>query len=333
MKRALSHSEVSSALDCQVRHSFQYTGNLTDRETLQPKSVAPKLRAGRAWGRAIAAWHENHDNEAQEHAIAAMTIALSLDQTEQLKHGVFDQAEFDALNSHLCDLLADYMSSAEPIPLTRPEYELHVPIPSRTGVRNSTVYELLCFLDGIHTDAQGRDWIVEFKLRGQLQSFELIAKQRQLRWYAWAWQKATGNPIAGIISEERLDATPTPVKLNKNGSVSKVQSCRPDMYIAAGGEDIDVLAKLEAKRWQQRHHLVLTAHELAEAGKQLASAGSLIQQLDTGSLFPIRNPSPMRCPGCAYRDVCVDPGDVALVDALFTRGVPKRDRQELAHAA
>jgi hypothetical protein len=332
-KRLLSHSEVSAALDCQVRHAFSYTGTLTDGDALKPKTVAPKLRAGRAWGRAVAAWHENHGPDAQGHAIAAMAIALSLDQAEQEAAGVFDQEEFDALNQHLCDLLADYMAHAEPIPLTRPEHELHVPIPSRTGVRDSNLYYLLCYLDGIYVDEQGRDWIVEFKLRGQLQPLELIQKSRQLRWYAWAWRKETGRPVAGIISEERLDKVPAPVKLNQDGSVSKVQSCQPDAYIAAGGEDADVLTKLEAKRWQQRHPLVLTERELDEAGKQLASAGSLIHQLDTGLLFPIRNPSPMRCPGCAFKDVCIDPGDVALVDALFTRSVPKRDREELAHVA
>jgi hypothetical protein len=332
-RRLLSHSEVSAALDCQVRHAFSYTGLLTDGDALTPKSVAPKLRAGRAWGRAVAAWHENHGPQAQEHAITAMAEALSLDEAEQREHGVFDQDEFDTLNRHLCDLLADYMATAEPIPLSRPEHELQVPIPSRTGVRNSTVYQLLCYLDGIHVDAEGRDWIVEFKLRGQLQPLELIAKARQLRWYAWAWRKETGRPVAGIISEERLDAVPAEVRLNQNGSLSKVQSCRPDAYVAAGGDDLDVLAKLEAKRWQQRHPFVLTERELDEAGKQLASAGSLIHQLDTGALYPVRNPSPMRCPGCAYRDVCTDPGDVALVDALFVRDIPKRDREELANVA
>jgi hypothetical protein len=330
VKRPLSHSEVAAALDCQVRHSFAYTGVLTDGDALKPKTVAPKLRAGRAWGRAVAAWHENHGDE--QHAITAMAVALSLDEAEMREHGVFDQDQFDTLNQHLCDLLADYMAHAEPIALTRPEHELHIAIPSRTGVRDSTVYELLCYLDGVHTGDDGRDWIVEFKLRGQLQPLELIAKSRQLRWYAWAWRKQTGRPVAGIISEERLDTAPAEVRLNQNGSISKVQSCRPDAYIAAGGSDADVLEKLESKRWQQRHPLVLTERELDEAGKQLASAGSLIHQLDTGLLYPIRNPSPMRCPGCAYRDVCVEPGDVELVDALFTRSVPKRDRRELAHA-
>lgn len=337
-RRPISHSEVSAMLECPVRHAFAYTGNLTGGDTLKPKSEAPKLRAGRAWGRAVAAWHENCGEvdspfarkHATEHAIRAMSEQLVQDETEQRQHGVFDQGEFDRINEHLCDLLGDYITHTEPITLTRPEHELQVAIPSRTGIRRSSVYQLLCFLDGIHTDSDGRDWIYEAKLRGQLQTLELIAKQRQTRWYAWAWRETTGRPIAGIIVDERLDAIPSEVRHNKDGSLSKVQSCRPDEYRAAGGTDTEVLSKLEGKRWENRHRLVLTEAELDEAGQQLTSAAALIHQLDTGLLYPIRNPSPMRCPGCAFRDVCNSPGDVALVDALFTRGIPKRDRQEEA---
>lgn len=235
MKRLISHSEVATALDCAVKHSFAYTGQLTDGDVLKPKIVAPKLRAGRAWGAAVAAWHEDHATvdspelrkRSMECAVDALAETLADDETQQREHGVFDQAEADMMHRHLCDLLGDYITHAEPIPLTRPEHELQVPIPSRTGVRRSSVYALHCFLDGIHTDSDGRDWIVEFKLRGQLQTLDLIAKQRQTRWYAWAWREATGRPVAGIIVEERLDAIPAEVRTNKDGSLSKVQSCQP----------------------------------------------------------------------------------------------------------
>jgi len=329
--RPISHSEASAALDCQSRHAFAYTGTLTGGDALRPKSVAPQLREGRAWGAAVAAWHSTDGDV--DRAMVALEATLSLDAADQQEAGVYDPDEHRAMHLHLQAVLSDYVAHAELIPLDRLERELLVPIPSRTGIRDSNRYRLQAFVDGVHTDADGRDWIVEFKLRKKLTKFELIAKARQTRWYAWAWRKETGREVAGIILEERLNAVPKAVALNKDGTPSKVQSCRPDSYVAAFDDlakqpDPDVLAKLQAKEWHKRHPLVLTPTELDEAGSQLASVGSLIHQLDTGALYPVRNPSPMRCPGCAFRDICGDEGDTELADALFERRPPKRERKE-----
>lgn len=338
MKRLISHSEATALLDCQYRHAFAYTGQLTG-DALKAKTAAPRLREGRAWGMAVAAFHSYSDPiDGLEYARVAMEIQLSLDAAEQQKHGTYDAAEHTELAQYLLALLDDYAATAEPLPLSRPEHKLEVAIPSRTGIRASNRYALECYLDGIHTDEDGRDWIVEFKLRGQLSKFELIAKWRQTRWYAWAWREVTGRSIAGVIVEERLNAVPAGAKLNKDGTPSKVQSCRPDVYRAAFADrsdhpDPDVLAKLEAKEWQKRHPLLLTERELDEAGQQLATVGFLIQQFDSGQLYPVRNPSPMRCPGCAFKDICNDAGDTELVDALFERRPPKRERKEEADAS
>lgn len=336
--RLISHSEAAALLDCQVKHAFAYTGVLTDGRTLKPKTAAPVLRQGRAWGAAVAAWHANQDGEPIEQGLTAIALSLELDALDQRDNGTYDATEHEQTEDHLKALLLDYAIDAEPLNLTRLEHKLHVGIPSRTGKQTSNRYRLLAFLDGVHTDEEGRDWIVEFKCRKRLSDFDMVAKARQTRWYAWAWHKKTGRRIAGVLVDERLNATPSPVKLNKDGSPSKVQSCRPDAYLKAfenreNGADLDVLQKLQSKQWQRRHVLLLTPTEIDEAGRQLASVGSLIHQLDTGSLFPVRNPSPMRCPGCAFKDVCVDPGDTDLVDALYLRRTPKRDKEPMNVAA
>lgn len=331
MIRPISHSEASTALDCQSKHAFAYTGRLTGGYALKPKSVAPQLREGRAWGAAVAAWHSTDGDV--DRAMVALEATLSLDAADQQEAGVYDPDEHRAMHLYLQALLSDYIAHTDLIRLDRLERELMVPIPSRTGVRDSNRYRLQAFVDGIHVDDEGRDWIVEFKLRKQLTKFELIAKARQTRWYAWAWRKETGREVAGIILEERLNATPKVVALNKDGTPSKVQSCRPEAYEAAfegrdDEPDAEVVAKLQAKEWSKRHPLILTPRELDEAGRQLASVGSLIHQLDTGALYPVRNPSPMRCPGCAFRDICGDEGDTELVEALFERRPPKHERKE-----
>lgn len=327
MTRSLSHTELSAALDCQARHAFAYTGRLTGGQALKPRTAAPVLREGRAWGRACAAWHETGS---LQHAQAALDIALSLDAAEQQRHGLYSPEEHDEMAAKLLGLLEHYAATASRLVLTRPEHELNVPIPSRTGLRASSLYRLQCFLDGVHTDPEGRDWIVEIKLRRQFQPFELIALNRQTRFYAWAWHRATGRPVAGVIVDERLNAAPAPVKLNKDGTPSKVQTCRLDDYVSAWeqlGErpDEEVAAKLAAKDWQRRHTIVFRPGELEEAGWQLVSGARLIHALDSGEFFPIRNPGPARCPGCPFRPVCADPTDRPVVDALFDRVAPKRD--------
>jgi PD-(D/E)XK nuclease superfamily len=335
--RVISHSEASSLLDCQAKHAFAYTGALTGGQSLKPKTQAPQLREGRAWGAGVAAWHSNQGTEPIECGLAAMEESLDDDALTQQENGTYDAVEHEQTYDHLKALLLDYATDAEPLTLDRLEHEIEVGIPSRTGRQTSNRYRLQAFLDGVHAEDEGRDWIYEAKLRKRLTDFSMVAKERQPRWYAWAWRRLSGNPVAGVIVDERLNAVPSPVKLNKDGSPSKVQSCRPDAYAQAfegidAEPDPEVLAKLQQKAWHKRHVLLLTPRELDEAGRQLASVGSLVHQLDTGSLFPVRNPSPMRCPGCAFKDICVDPGDTALVDALYQRRVPKRDK-ELANAA
>lgn len=327
--RTISHSEASTALDCQARHAFAYTGQLTNGDALKPKTTHVLLRQGRAWGAAVAALHEM----GAEHARVALTAHLSLASAEQIQAGLFDEAAHRELVTHLNDLLEHYIQTAEPLPINRLEHEIQVAAPARSGTRASTRYRYQAFFDGAHIDSAGRTWIVEFKLRKQLSSLEQIVLSRQTRWYAWAYQATTGKQVAGVVVDERLNQAPSPVKVNKDGTPSKVQSCRLDDYIAAWQElgrepDEEIVAKLAARQWHSRHVVIFRPGELQEAGLQIASAANLINQLDTGALFPVRNPSRMRCPGCAYRDICPNPGDTVLVDALFNRVPAKRDKEE-----
>lgn len=331
MKRLISHSEAAVLLDCQAKHAFAYTGSLTGGMAIAPKIQPIPLQAGKAWGRAVAALHDLDTPETPQEALEA---SLEEDAERQRDHGVYDDAQHTALVDELSEILGHYIATAEPLPLTHPEHELEVAIPSRSGRRKSNLYRLQGFLDGLHRDDEGRLWIVEFKLRKQLTAFEQIVLWRQLRWYSWAWREETGESITGAIVEERLRKAPSPVKLNKDGTPSKQQSCRLDDYIAAWQElgrqpDAEVVAKLEGKAWQIRHRVLFREGELDEVGKQLVSIGQQIRDLDIGDLYPIRNPSPMRCPGCAFRQICPTPDDTELVDALFERVPAKRNREAL----
>lgn len=323
--RAISHSEVDALLSCEAKHAFAYTGHLTDGTTLSPRTSAPILRDGRAWGSAVASYH------AEGHGTSALHRSLQEDADEQRSAGIYDEAHFADTLNRLSWMLEHYVRvEPERIALIEREREILVPIRSRTGRRRSTRYRLHAFLDGIHIDAEGRVWIVEFKLRGRLQSLELIALSRQIRWYAWAWRELTGNEPAGVIVDERLNELPAAIRLNKNGSISAVQSCTLETYLwncetLSQEPNEDTVARLQSKVWQQRHPILLTSDELDEAGWQITSAAQQVQHMDTMELYPIRNPTPARCPSCAFKAICPDPqGD--LVDAMFRRETPKRLR-------
>lgn len=340
MIRLLSHSEISRAQDCEFQWAFAYGGQLTDGDALRPKTTAPLLREGRAWGRAVAAYQSNVlRSDALPLGHDALDESLDEDAEAQREAGTYLDQEHEEMAERLHAMLDHYAADSEPLPIERLEHELVVSLPSRrNAARASSRYRFQCFFDGLHVDEQGRTWIYEAKLRRRLSSFEQLALSRQARLYAWAYRAATGTEITGVIFDERLNEVPRPVAFNKNGSPSRRQNCTPDAYEAACREldvevDAEVLAGLQSKPWASRHWLVLRPDELDDTARQLISASQHVAELDSGARWPVRNPSPMRCPGCAFREICAAPGERDLVDALFDRQPPKRDREEVPVAA
>ncbi len=311
-------------LDCEYRHAFGYTGHLTDGSTLVPLHVAPVLREGRAWGRAVASWHSTGN---VNFALGQLAAAISEDAAEQREAGCYDPKEAEAMHDALSRILVHYVSRVPSLGIAWLEQEVVVPIPSRGGRRRSTKYRLQAFFDGMLEDDHGI-WLVEFKLRKRLSDLALVARSRQIHWYCWAWWQHTGTMPVGVIHDETLNAAPGPVKVNKDGGLSKVQSCTVEAYREAGGDDPEVEARLAAKQWGRTDRIFLTEKELVTAGRQLVSAAQRVRDLDSGALFPIRNPSPARCPSCQFRDVCDDPDNGELIDVLFNRSTPKRLRED-----
>ncbi len=337
--RILSYSEVQTALDCQAKWDFRYGGHLAG-DALREKAIAPILSGGRAFGAAVATWHVNMGHiDAGEEALRAMDESLDADADQQREHGVHQQDKHDELRLDLLRIVQHYMELADEVVMDPVlERALLVPIPSRTGVRSSTRYKLLSYLDATETDEDGGLWINEFKLRGSLTSVALLQLNRQIRWYSWAYWKATGKKPIGVYVNERLREFPKPPRLvktgRKDGSVrpshATDQLCTAAAYVQVCREyeeepHQETLDALQARRWQQRVPILFRDTELQEAGRELVSAARLIHDLDTGELMPLRNAKRANCNGCAFRDICASP-DNALVDALFERRPPKRDR-------
>lgn len=345
MIRALSHSESQTVFDCEYRHAFAYTGHLTGGEVLHRKTAAPRLRDGRAWGRGLATYREHQlETDGVVFAHEAIDLALDEDATEQRKAGVYDLDVDRQARDRLHLLLDHHVSIAPPLVIERPEHELLVGIPSRTGRRRSSRYRLRAYLDGLHQDEHGW-WLYEAKLRGQLTPLELLVLGRQLRWYAYAARELFDIEPVGVIVEERLNEVPKPARVNRGrgkdpqpvASHAKDQLTTPELYREAcartGVEpEPETVEALAARRWFQLERVVFRPGELDEAGRQLVSTAQLIHELDSGARVPVRNPGRARCPGCPFREICAHPSDVDLVDALYDRRPPKRarDHEEVA---
>lgn len=338
--RLISFSEVSTLLRCPAQWDFRYGSTLAGT-SLKEKHVAPRLSAGRAWGAAIAAWHCNTGHlDAGLQAIEAMDESLAEDAEQMIEFGVWDEEAHHQVREHLLRLLVHELDVVEQIPMHSVEDELRVAIPSRTGQRSSNRYAFHGFIDAYETDQDGATWLNEFKLRGSLHPVELIQRSRQLRWYAWAFQRQYGLAVAGVYVNERLDEPPKLPRLVKTGR--KDGSLRPSdaidqMTTADAYQDVcaeydrepnqATVAALAARRWGQRVPIIFRPGELEEAGHELVGAARLIAEHESG-VYPIRNPSRATCGYCAFREICEDPSN-GHVEALFARVPPKAEREPL----
>ena len=333
MHRNLSVSEAAALFDCSWRHDLSYGDQLAG-SALVPRDVPVLLREGKAWGRGVAALHAGWGSTTQlVDAADAIRASIREDAVEREALGLYDPEHEAEVAERLLAVLAHYYASTEPLPIHHPETHLLMALPATQ--RHSNRYRLEVYLDGLHDDAYGT-WVVEYKWRSPrsgLADYEVLVLQRQLRWYAWAWREHTGVEPTGVIVDERIGEPPSEVRYNQDGSVSKVQSCTPEAYVDAGGAHPETLERLYAKQWQARRRITFRPGELDWAGRELRTLARLVQLYDSGQLAPVRNPNPRNCRGCPFRAICQDPWDSELVDALYSRQPPKRERAELSHAA
>lgn len=213
MKRSISHTEQATLLTCQAQWDFNYGGYLAG-SALRPRAVPLRLQEGRAWGIAVAAFHSARVDKIDV-ATVALVEALTAEAKKLEEAGFYDADAHREMAAKLRALLEQYAEEEEdrdfPLDgLDRLEHELFVPLPSRSGKGDSNRYELQVLFDGV-LEGEG-DWLAEFKLRGQLSPLELIANSRQIRYYAWAWQREHGRPVRGVIVDERLNEQPKPAR-------------------------------------------------------------------------------------------------------------------------
>jgi hypothetical protein len=338
--RVLSFTEVDTLLTCQAQHDFQYGDQLAG-SSLRVKQTPVIFSAGRAWGAAVAAWHSNPSgDEAGRMAAEALVASLDADAEEQREQGTYEQEVHQELAERLMAILVHYVSTAERVQMDEAlERELFVPIPSRGGVKPSSLYRFVGYLDATETMGDGRVWINEFKLRNNLTPATQIVRSRQIRWYAWAFWKVTGVMPAGVWVNERLHQAPKLPRMVQGRKKSdpefvpshaKDQLCTADAYEAVCREygvepSPEALATMRARKWQQRVPVMFRQGELEAAGRELVSAAQQIAQFDAGNIVPLRNVKKSTCDYCRFKEICEEPMETETVEMLFNRRPPKRE--------
>lgn len=293
--RIISQSEIATFLDCQFKHGFAYGGL---GEPIRAKSRPEYLADGSSWGSAIALLHTEGFNAAYD-SLAALPEGENREK--------------------LIQLLSSYTNKYEPLNLIETEKELTVHLARPDNDLLGWYY--VGHLDGVHKDSDGFLWIVEYKLRTTLYSLEQISFMRQIKWYAWAWIKQFKTMPRGIIVDETLNQLPKPIRFNKNGSVSAVQSCTAEEYVDACLKhhtpvNENTLQKLQEKQWHARHKIFFSERELAEVPEELDRVASLLRHYDSGALRPVRNTT-ARCARCEYKLICPDPNNSLLREEFY----------------
>lgn len=316
MSRVITQSEIGTVLECPARWGFGF-GALAGFP-LEPKVAPIRMDEGTAWGAAVAVFHTQALAVGVEAAGRAGVVALeeTLGRIAEraMAAGVYDNEVHTATLEKLVPLFSYYCVTTKPLNLIETERVVRYPLADGWWYEGR--------LDGIHEDADGNKWVVEFKLRSNLTPLEQIVLWRQIRWYALALRDEIGF-VRGVIVDEGWNGKIEPVKYNKDGKVSAIQSCPLEDYMAALREhgnqppNDNTVERLARRRWHQRHEIILTDDEYADAEAEVRSASRMVWMYDSGQLLPLRHPGPTRCPGCQFKDICPTPNDTRLRDALY----------------
>lgn len=318
MRYPVSHSEISTLLECEAKYDFRY-GDYLAGSALRPKHQPDVLNEGRAWGAGVATWYATGD------------LAKAFEAVRKEAEGVSDEAhKVEALVATITEMLEDFVTYDAPaidlVEFHGAESELDVPM--------DRDYLFQGRVDGFCRQPKltGEDiWVVEFKLRRSLSRYETLVSDLQGRRYAWAYREMTGEAPAGVIFVERLNQLPMPPKMLASGKVShdKRQKVRPMAYTKAcddAGERwrLDVRKALEEREWAKATRVSYSGQELDEIGEDLFSTTALLTEIHSQLRKPIRNVTP-RCSGCPFWDVCLGSADTEeMVDALYERRESKR---------
>jgi hypothetical protein len=200
---------------------------------------------------------------------------------------------------------------AEKLNITELEKELECTVNGVTFVGH---------VDGMHTDIEGKLWIVEFKMRKVLSDLWYVYFMRQLRWYSYM-AKCMGLPIAGFIYDETCHEFPSPLIFTQKGALDRrytysVADLEALEERSAGMHPIpeDVWQRARNKDYHARQIIHFTDTDYADIEAEMSNVALRMREAYNTNIYPIRNPNTNRCPGCAFKDICFEPNPAMWLD-------------------
>lgn len=323
--RQVSYTEISKALRCEASWDFSYGGHIAGGQTFRLRRTSTTLSAGKAWGTAVAMWHQTNDLE-----LAGAAILGELDDEVQRQKDMGlepDESEYLEAAERVYACLEHYAH-------TQGRFAEFGRVEKKLMFEVAPGWEFVAYIDG-HMHRNGVPFIVENKFRASLTDREIIRKGRQWAWYAVAYRREYGiqGPV-NVLVEETLNRAPQPPKILKSGKVSsdKDQYTTKSLYLAAcestGTEpDMEKADRFDKRVWTQRVELVYSQEQLDEAERELQSAVMLIDDLDSGARYPIRCGTRTNCQSCDYAPICLGPESQEQLDNLYESKPPKRLRE------
>lgn len=158
--------------------------------------------------------------------------------------------------------------------------------------------------------------------------------------YAYVFWRVRGYLPKGMIYDTLLKRVPGPPKVLKSGKLSqdKDQSTTYELYTQAikemgldPREYSEMLAALKEQAWTKYFKREITTRNMDQVRAYERDMYYIFQDMrevarDVRKAYP--NPSPMRCPRCPFRDVCLAMNDGSdaedLIKARFTVSAEKR---------
>lgn len=222
------------------------------------------------------------------------------------------------------------------------EERLFVPIHNPAGRALKGMPQLTARMDRLVVrEGQDGEYIIDYKnSTRQWTEGRNLELDEQTTGYHYEFWRVRGYLPRGMIYDTLLKRVPNEPRVLKNGTLSKDkdQGTTFELYTAALREMnldpkdyTDILAQLKEQAWTKYFKREVTTRNLAQIKAYESDLYYTFQDMrevarDPRKAYP--SPSPMRCPRCPFRDVCLAMNDGSdyedIIKARFIVSEEKR---------
>jgi len=313
----VSWSEIRTFSQCSMKHYWRYI------EELKPRVAQIAPSRGSAGHRALAAFYRGEDWRKE----------LDNWLEEQIKdQELFDEEEIafekvvEEAKKIIPRYIATYAEAEAQWDILEVETEFEIPVRGYDAT-------YVGYVDLLIKDSNDHVWVVEHKFpQRRFKKPERLELDGQLVLYQYAMKKLTGFDVNGVIYNQLLWKLPVKPSINKDGSVSRanIKSDWPTYRAALleADEDpmdyLDMKDKLSRKDFFQRHRFYKNEDELSNYMQDINRRALTV--LSENRHVYMNGSSSFLCPGCDFRDLCVEYIKGGDVEFLIERDFEHRER-------